>query len=282
MIDSRTGATDPEIQTRRTHLFLAYAAFAYLISWAIEIPLALKAQRVYSGDIPFAIHYLAAFGPGIAGIILTWRETGTVGLRDLLARSVKWRVEPIWWIVALSPLLVFLLVSFAKSAVGGTPFDLTLLDHFDFLPDIGVAVLLVWLATFGFGEEIGWRGYLLPRLQRNRSAWSATLILWTIWAVWHVPSFFYLHTVTGPGSLVGFLLGMLAGAIFLTWLYNSSGGSILIVALWHALFDYVTACTECKSGVIAAAVSTLVMMWAVVIVFLYKSMNLSRRERHVL
>ena len=268
--------------SKRTHLFLAYALIACAISWAIEIPLALKAQGIISADIPFAIHYLAAFGPLVAGIALTWQESRFAGLRNILIRTTKWRVEPIWWIVALSPLLLFLIVSLLMRVFQGSWLQFSILGRFDFLPDLGVSSVFLWLATYGFGEEVGWRGYLLPRLQRHRSAWSATIILWSIWATWHVPSFFYLHTVSGPGTLIGFLLGVLAGAVFLTWLYNSSGGSILIVAIWHGLFDYVTACTECKSGLIAATVSTLVMIWAVVVVILFKSSNLSSKERQML
>jgi membrane protease YdiL (CAAX protease family) len=261
-------------------MFLAYALIACAMSWAIEIPLALKEQGIISAEIPFTIHYLAAFGPFIAGIILTWHENGSAGLKDLFARLVKWRVAPVWWLVALSPLLLFFTMAIAMRLLQGSWIDFGMLRHFDFLPDMGVRVVFVWLATYGFGEETGWRGYLLPRLQRNRSAWSATLILWIIWAIWHIPSFFYLHTVNGPGTLVGFLLGVLAGAVFLTWLYNSSGGSILIVAIWHGLFDYVTACIECKSGAIAATVSTLVMVWAVAVYFIYKPKNLAGTERH--
>ena len=176
----------------------------------------------------------------------------------------------------------FFLVSVLMRIVQGTWLDFGILGRFDFLPDLGIVSVFLWLATYGFGEELGWRGYLLPRLQLGRSAWLATVILWSIWATWHVPSFFYLHTASSPGMLIGFLLGLFCGAIFLTRLYNSSGGSILIVAIWHGLFDYVTACTECKSGLIAATVSILVMIWAVVVVILYKFSNLSSKERHVL
>lgn len=272
----------PTARSNRARLFLLYAIIAYAISWAIEIPLALKAQGVISLDLPFSIHYFAAFGPFVAGIVLTWRENRLSGLKDLIERTFRWRVGPVWWVVALSPLLVFVLVFLIMSYARGSWLDLQILNHFDFLPDIGPAVLLIWLATYGFGEEVGWRGYLLPRLQRNRSAWSASLILWAIWATWHVPSFFYLHTATSIGTLIGFLLGVLAGAIFLTWLYNSSGGSVLIVAVWHGLFDYVTACTECKAGPVAATMSTLVMVWAVCVVLFFKRTNLSLRERHIL
>ncbi len=269
-------------QPSRTRRLAAYALIAYAFSWAIEIPLALKAQGVISAEVPFAIHYLAAFGPFIAGLMLTLHETGLAGLKDLFHRAVKWRVDAVWWLVAISPLMLFTIVAGVMSLARGPQLDFGILGRIDFLPDLGVASLFLWLATYGFGEEVGWRGYLLPRLQRDRSAWSATLILWAIWAIWHVPSFFYLHTVTGPGTLVGFLLGVLAGAVFLTWLYNSSGGSILIVAVWHGLFDYVTACTECKSGLTAATVSTLVMVWAVVIITFFKPANLASRKRHVL
>jgi uncharacterized protein len=87
--------------------------------------------------------------------------------------------------------------------------------------------------------------------------------------------------VSGPGTLIGFLLGLFAGAIFLTWLYNSTGGSVLIVAVWHGCFDFVTACIQCKSGLIAATLSTTVMIWAILIVPIFKLKNLFRRERHI-
>lgn len=273
---------DPRTQATRVNLYIIYIIFAFTISWAIEIPLALKAQGVISTELPFSLHYLAAFGPFIAGIVLTWRENRLPGLKDLLIRTLRWRVGSVWWIVAFSPLLIFFIVAIIMSYIRGTSLDLQMLNHFDFLPDVGVSAVLIWLATYGFGEEIGWRGYLLPRLQRDQSAWSASIILWAIWAIWHTPSFFYLNTVSSIGTLVGFLIGVLAGSIFLTWLYNSSGGSILIVAVWHGLFDYVTACTECKTGLIAATSSTVVMVWAVVIVVLFKRLNLSHKEKHIL
>ena len=201
----------PTTRSRRSRLFLAYAAIAFAVSWAIEIPLALKALGIVSADIPFAIHYLAAFGPFIAGILLTWRENGSAGLKHLLDRATHWRVGPVWWIVAVSPVLLFLIVSFLRRITQSSWIPFSILDRFDFLPDLGPAAIFLWLATYGFGEEVGWRGYLLPRLQRDRSAWSATVILWVIWTTWHAPSFFYLHTASSLGMLIGFLVGVLAG-----------------------------------------------------------------------
>ncbi len=246
------------------------------------IPLALQAQGLISSEVPFALHYFAAFGPLVAGLLLTRKELGTAGFKELVARITKWRVEPVYWMAAVSPILLLLIMAVLMGFTGGDWPDLGMLGRVDFLPDLGIGSVVLWLATYGFGEEIGWRGYLLPRLQRDRSAWSATLVLWAIWAGWHIPSFFYLHTVANIGMLLGFLLGILAGAVLLTWLYNSSGGSILIVAVWHGLFDYVTACTECKSGLTAAVISSLVMVWAVIVFVIYKPANLSRRAKQVL
>jgi uncharacterized membrane-anchored protein len=81
--------------------------------------------------------------------------------------------------------------------------------------------------------------------------------------------------------LVGFLVGLLAGAITFTWLYNSTGGSILLVALWHNAFNFVTGCVACKIGVVAAVVSTLVMVWAVVVVIWLRPATLSRAGKEV-
>jgi hypothetical protein len=78
-----------------------------------------------------------------------------------------------------------------------------------------------------------------------------------------------------PAILPGFLIGLLAGTITFTWIFNSTGGSVLMTILWHGTYNYATACTLCKTGANAAVVSTLVMVWAVLIVILYAPTKLS-------
>jgi hypothetical protein len=108
----------------------------------------------------------------------------------------------------------------------------------------------------------------MPRLQRTRSAMTSTLLLSIGWAGWHLPAFFYIpsYTAMGASMLPGFFLGLLAGAIVLTWVYNSSGGSVLAAALWHASFNFVTAAPE-AGGLVAAITITLVMVWAALVVW---------------
>jgi membrane protease YdiL (CAAX protease family) len=191
----------------------------------------------------------------------------------------KWKVSPGWWLVAIAPLGLYLLVGYALRVVQGTPMDLATMGKVDFLPALGLAALPLWILTFGIGEETGWRGFALPRLQEGRSALLATIILWFFWALWHLPLFFYSYQFS---VLPGFLIGLFAGAIVFTWLYNSTGGSVLLVAIWHGAFNFTTACVACKTGVIAAIVSALVMVWAVFIVKLYKPVSLTREAKQVI
>ena len=112
-----------------------------------------------------------------------------------------------------------------------------------------------------------------------RSALLATIMLWVFWAFWHLPLFFYSYEVS---VLPGLLTGLLAGAIVFSWLYNSTGGSILLVAIWHGAFNFTTASVATKTGVTAAVISALVMVWAVIIVLLFKPANLARKARQVI
>ncbi|MEI7848324.1 MAG: CPBP family glutamic-type intramembrane protease [Chloroflexota bacterium] len=110
------------------------------------------------------------------------------------------------------------------------------------------------------------------------SALSATLVLGVLWALWHLPTFFYLFD---PAISLGWFLGLMSGAILFTWLYNSTGGSLMAVVLWHGTFNYITA-SKAGEGLGAAIMSTLVVVWAVALIFIYEPANLSRREKQVM
>src|SRR4026207_1804181 len=135
-----------------------------------------------------------------------------------------------WWTVGFgSPLFLLVIAPVAARGAGRAaarvagrgPPTWTSLGHVNYLRDLGLAAWGLWLAT-GVGEELGWRGFALPRLQRTHSAMSSTLLLAIGWAGWHLPAFFYVPSYTAMGLriLPGFFLGVLAGAIVLTWLYN--------------------------------------------------------------
>jgi len=254
---------------------VAYFVLAYAISWAIAIPLALSKRGIIQPIFPQWFHYFVAYGPLLSALIVTWATQGQQGIKELWGRIAKWKVGGMWWMVALSPLIVGLIIGLVMNLLTSNKISLIELGEIHFLPSLGIGALFLWILTFGIGEEIGWRGYALPRLQTESNALMSTSILAVFWALWHLPQFFYLFD---PSIAVGWVIGLYAGAIVFTWLFNSTEGSILIVAIWHGCFNYISA-SNAENGLLAAVISTIVMIWAVAVVFLFKPKNLSHKIR---
>jgi membrane protease YdiL (CAAX protease family) len=261
----------------KMHPLTTYFIVAYLISWFFMVPLALTKQGIIKWPFPFSTHYLAAYGPIISAVIVTLISSGKSGLKQLLKNVIKWKVQLAWWFIAITPIIAFLLLSVINKIVENSFYDIKLLGEIKFLPNYGIGALFIWVITFGLGEETGWRGFALPRLQKNRSALSATIILWIFWSLWHLPAFFYLYNTS---IVLPFLAGQFAGTIFFTWLYNSTSGSILMVTIFHGAFNFVTA-SKAGEGLPAAVLSSLVILWAILVIIIFKPANLSHREKQV-
>lgn len=233
---------------------IVFFILACFFSWLIQIPLALSTQGVVSWKLPLTLHLLSAYGPLLAAFIVTGFNSGWYGVSDLASRMVRWRVGWRWVIfVIFGPLVFFLLAILIQRIASGSWEAVYAFGKVEELPGLSwFAGWLVWILTFGFGEETGWRGFVLPRLQTDYNAMRATLILWIFWALWHAPQFFYNFEMSLLGAL-GFLVGMAAGAVLLTGLYNGTGGSILIVALWHGTYNATVAGAEDLVPVIVTA-----------------------------
>jgi len=224
--------TAPSQNTR--HL-AAYFILAYAISWAIAMPLALAKQGLIQPVFPPWFHYLVGYGPILSALIITAATQGTQGLKELWGRITRWRVGGLWWLAAISPLIAGVLVILVMDLLTGNKNSLSELGVVQFLPPLGIGALFLWVLTFGIGEETGWRGYALPRLQQKYNALQATTILTFFWALWHLPQFFYTFD---PSIAIGWGIGLFAGAIVFTWLLNSAG-SVLVAAVFHGTMDVV-------------------------------------------
>jgi membrane protease YdiL (CAAX protease family) len=206
----------------RRHPLVTFFVLAFGLSWLAAIPYALSWFPVP----------ILTFGPSLAAVILAALADGRAGLRDLLSRITRWRVGVGWYAMAfLSPIPVFLAVVYLN-VLFGAPAPI--------FADLGAwssfAVLLLGFLLSPFGgawEELGWRGYALPRLQVGRSALSASLILGLLWAAWHLPMF-----ITGQIHWPDALL-VIALSIVFSWLFNHTKGSVLIAYLFHAAIDAV-------------------------------------------
>jgi membrane protease YdiL (CAAX protease family) len=260
---------------------VAFFALAYALSWSWAIPLAAAHLVVRRGE-GWPTHYPSLLGPAIAAVVITAWTMGRPGVRDLLARMARWRVPLRWWLAALSP-AAFLGLALTAMAAAGKPLpSVADFGRFSGTPAIGlVGVLLLITFVGALGEETGWRGYALPQLQRRFSPLTSSLIIAVLWFGWHLPQFFVIATYRdfGPVQYVGMFLGLTCGAVVLTWLYNRSGSSILLVIVWHGLYNFVSG-TQAATGLLAAVVSTLVMIQGVVLIVL--ELRARRRRSSVL
>ena len=225
--------------------------------------------------VPPGWHGFGALGPIASAFVVTAVVEGKAGVRELLGKMALWRVGLAWFLLSVfSPFLLLSVAVIVLSAVG-TP----LRDVVNLTPgSLGVVAWMVGV-FYGVGEEPGWRGFALPQLQRGRSALSATVILAVLWFFWHTPFFFYRYELS-LSSLSGFFLGLLAGAIWLTCLYNSTGGSVLMCVLWHTAFNVVNV-PEVVAPSALAIMSALVMVAGVVVVMVFKHATLSREAKVV-
>lgn len=136
------------------------------------------------------------------------------------------------------------------------------------VPDVGLVGLVVVLVLVnGYGEEVGWRGFAWPRLRRRHGLVASSLLLALPWALWHLPTF-WLGTGLADLDLrtvPGWLVALPFGALVLGWLYERTGQSLLLVALFHAALNWASA-TEATAGLPAVVVSALVVVAACVIV----------------
>jgi membrane protease YdiL (CAAX protease family) len=248
---------------------VAFFALAYALSWSWVIPFVLNHQVVRRG-VGWPTHLPSLLGPAIAALVVTAWTMLRPGMRDLLARMVRWRVPIRWWLVAVSPVALLALALAAMAAAGRSLPDVRDFGRFSGTPAIGLAGVLLLITFVGaLGEETGWRGYALPQLQRRFSPLASSLILAVLWFGWHLPQFLVIATYRdfGPAQYVGMFLGLACGTVVLTWLYNRSGSSILLVIVWHGLYNFVGA-TQAATGMLAAVVSTLIMIQGAILIVL--------------
>jgi membrane protease YdiL (CAAX protease family) len=132
---------------------------------------------------------------------------------------------------------------------------------------------------YGLGEEVGWRGFALPRLQASRSALRASLLLAIGWAGWHLPLFAFSPGMAsmGPAGALGWFASLCVGSILLTWLFNSSGGSIGVVALFHGALD-IFMMSPVAPG-LTNVMGALLTVGTLLLIPVFGHQNLARRPR---
>jgi membrane protease YdiL (CAAX protease family) len=145
---------------------------------------------------------------------------------------------------------------------------------------VAVPVTVLVIVALAYGEEAGWRGYLLPRLQTRWSALTASLLVGIVWFLWHVPLLFIPGDQNGAMPLPLMAVFILASAVLYTWLYNNTGGSVLAVTLLHGglnVWGQVIAVHPAETGdpLSGAVMVGIVTVVAVALVVVYGARELS-------
>ena len=228
-------------------LLLAFFLFTFAFSWSIWGAAALASHGYLSWSPPLAITgLLGAFGPSLAALVVTAVSGGRTQLKQLLSRLLRWRAGLHWYGLALLALPALTLLALTIEAIfSQRPLDLSQPPLFQMIPlppeAAGVSpwffLLPIFLQQMLFssplGEEIGWRGFALPRLQAQFGPLVASLVIGLIWAIWHLPLTWIVGHPLADMPLTLHLAQMVVAALLFTWLYNGSGGSLLLVILFH-------------------------------------------------
>lgn len=201
----------------------AFLFGTYAVSWLIWLPFAIFGEGWVKG--------LGSFGPTVSAFIITAITKGRPGVRELLGKVFVWKVNIFWYAFSFFSTLVVLLVSLGiHRLIGGEFVNTNDPGQWYLIPVIFLYVLFFSVA----GEEFGWRGFLLPRLQKKYNALISSLIIGLVWGVWHLPLFLIKGDFHEHIPFLLFVLQDVALAVILTWIYNNTRGSLLPVHLFHA------------------------------------------------
>lgn len=219
---------------------LSYIALAYAWTWVTVLPLVLQKRGVVDLGLPDAWEAVGAFGPFIAAWVLLRRTEGPDGIAGFWRSLTDWSLREAgrgaWALTLLSPIAFLVLAAVLVTIQTGSPPSLEALGS-GRLGTLHAVLDLVLVGAIlqALGEEPGWRGYLLPKMLGRFRRLPATLLLFPVWWLWHLP-FFLGRPEFGLPQFLGFGLGILSASIWLTFLWERTR-SILVAVVWHAVLN---------------------------------------------
>jgi CAAX protease family protein len=264
----------------KRYTLVIFCVLAYAITYGLSlVTVSDHASQAAVGLSGTLLHY----GPTLAAIILAAVISGGKGLGELLRPLGKWRVGVYWYLFALLfPLCARLIAVGLDLLLGGSA--PTFFSAAGIPADTNPLLLIVpvFIGVFfqaGLAEEIGWRGFALPRLQARYNALVSSLILGVLWTFWH------FHPVNWPqiAPVAGwYVLIVIAFTVILTWVYNNTNGSLLLVVLMHTASntsDWIVPIVPTLNGLSRAALFDLAIfiLVAAVLVAVFGAERLSRK-----
>ena len=223
---------------RRRPLFF-YFLMAFAFTWAYEV-IAYGFFHPRGPLVPLLVQAPLTFvGPTLSAFVMTSLTQGKAGMRRLLQRYVLWRVGFPWYLLTLLAPSALFLLGFLVMPGGSAAFQA--IPAPTFLVSYLTTFILFFIIGGPLGEEPGWRGFALPRLQRRYGPLVGTLILGALWGLWHLPLMILIPGYNGAGTgfvgilipVLEFVIEVVAMAVVFTWVFNNVRGSLLLAMLLH-------------------------------------------------
>src|SRR3954453_20750108 len=221
-----TGSAHPTFLRR--HPVAIFFVLTYAVAWAFWVPLVILQDRA-APALDLVLKILGSATPSVLAVILVAHLQGRGEVRRLLRRLLMGRVN-IGWYAAIVALTALPVAAVWVSTLLGAPAPVLAVT-------ISGALSLFLFSVFpgsATGEELGWRGFALPTLQAGRSALAASLIVGAVWGTYHLPLFLVGYSTRPFALFLPFPLSCVIMSIFYTWMYNGTGGSLLLAVLLHA------------------------------------------------
>lgn len=230
LIPKRTHAAPQAARDIATRAVIPFVLLTFGITWG------LMALMIFNGDqmeslfgelgVTHPAYVLAVWSPAVVAFTLVLRHAGTGGLQRFLGRLSLRGVAPAWWALAF---LALPLVKILSAILNGTAFNELLV-----LEPLGEVLLVTgFMLVLGPVEEFGWRGLMLPLLQRALAPVWAGLIVGFAWAIWHIPAFFLGGTPHTAWSLAPFVIGVTAVGVVMAVVYNCTRGNLMLPIVIH-------------------------------------------------
>ncbi len=242
---------------------LLFFGLAYGLTWAAWLPMVRAFPKATF------LHPLGGLGPLLAALLTARITRGRDGLHEVVASATRWRIGARGYFVALClPFTLLAMATLAQWLVTRVaPHPALLLETREF-GRIGLWYWLVLILFYGFGEEVGWRGFALPRLmEAGLCPAKASALFSVLWALWHLPLFFYSSLLGSMGfpMIVGWYLSLLLSSYLLTYLWLSFRRSVLLVALFHGAVDIVVT-TRATEGLAVVLVNMLLLAMGLTVI----------------
>jgi uncharacterized protein len=217
---------------------LLYFALAFGITWGIGgvclfVPSIVKAFSRWPAETN-PLFYAAVYAPTLSAVVVTAVSGGTVGLRELLGRLSPWRAGIGWYVLVLIGYPAVGLLAGRAAGLAGAPQGCA--ANWPYLYPALVPALVVDPGPLG--EELGWRGFALPRMLRRWTPITATVVLGVVWGLWHLPAFFIAGLPQARWAIPALLLGTVSVSVLDTWIFLRTRGGVLLPLLVHLMMNH--------------------------------------------